>query len=95
VKEAGVVLRLIRRARERGVGVIFITHNAHHAMSIGDKFVVLIHGQVAAEFRRGQKTREEVLELMAGGEELENLELELAIEAGALVDTSTDTSKGD
>jgi simple sugar transport system ATP-binding protein len=77
VKEAGVVLRLMDQARARGIGIVFITHNAHHAMSIGDRFTVLIQGAVAAQFVRGEKTREEVINLMAGGEELESLELEL------------------
>lgn len=78
VKEAGTVLRLIGQACERGVSVVFITHNAHHALSLGDRFVVLIHGAVAAEFPRGAKSRSEVLALMAGGEEMESLEMELA-----------------
>src|SRR6185437_1935056 len=78
VKEAATVLRLVDQARERGVAIVFITHNAHHAMAIGDHFVVLIHGSVAADFARGERTRHEVLDLMAGGEELTSLELELA-----------------
>jgi simple sugar transport system ATP-binding protein len=77
VKEAGKVLRLIVNAGSRGVGIVFITHNAHHAMTVGDRFAVLIHGTVAADFRRGEKSREEVLNLMAGGEELESLGAEL------------------
>ena len=31
VKQAGVVLKYILQARDRGVAVIFITHNPHHA----------------------------------------------------------------
>src|SRR5205823_3529073 len=31
VKQSGVVLRYIIQAKERGLGVIFITHNPHHA----------------------------------------------------------------
>jgi simple sugar transport system ATP-binding protein len=77
VKEAGTVLRLIGQACSRGVSVIFITHNAHHALSLGDRFLVLIHGSVAADFARGTKTRAEVIALMAGGEEIEALEMEL------------------
>jgi simple sugar transport system ATP-binding protein len=77
VKEAGETLKLIVRAKERGVAVVFITHNARHAMSVGDRFVVLIQGQVAASFKRGEKTMPELLNLMAGGEEFEEMELEL------------------
>jgi simple sugar transport system ATP-binding protein len=77
VKEASVVLRMVSHARQQGVAVILVTHNAHHALSVGDAYVVLIHGATAASFRRGEKTREEVIGLMAGGAEMEELELEL------------------
>ncbi|HEX4443912.1 MAG TPA: ATP-binding cassette domain-containing protein [Galbitalea sp.] len=71
VKEAGLVLRQIRNARKSGVAVIFITHNAHHAMTIGDKFTVLKQGKVADQFVQGERSRLEVLTLMAGGEEID------------------------
>jgi simple sugar transport system ATP-binding protein len=69
-----VVLRLIQHAKARGVAVVFITHNAHHAMSVGDSFTVLIQGRVAEQFRRGERSKEELLNLMAGGRELESLQ---------------------
>lgn len=74
VKQSEIVLRLVKQAKADGLGVVLITHNATHALAVGDKFVVLIHGEIAAEFRRGEKTRDEVLNLMAGGEALESLE---------------------
>jgi simple sugar transport system ATP-binding protein len=77
VKEASFVLRMMRQARANGVGIIFITHNARHAMAVGDDFCVLIQGEVAAKFSRGEKIREEVLNLMAGGEEMAELEDDL------------------
>ena len=80
VKEAEIVLRLIHQARANGIAVILITHNVHHALSVADHYVVLIHGEVAANFRQGEKTREEILDLMAGGERLQSLAAEL--EAG-------------
>lgn len=83
VKEASIVLRMIGQARDRGVVVILVTHNAHHALSVGDRYIVLIHGTVAASFKRGERTREEVLGLMAGGEEIEQLEAEIASEAAS------------
>jgi simple sugar transport system ATP-binding protein len=73
VKEAGTVLRFIQRARTQGVGIVFITHNAHHAMSVGDRFVVLIQGHVAADFERGEKTSLEILNLMAGGQDIDDV----------------------
>lgn len=68
------MLRLVDQVRARGVGVVYITHNSHHALSVGDRFAVLIQGSMAAKFSRGEKTRLEVLNLMAGGEEMESLQ---------------------
>ena len=78
VKEAAHVLRIIMQARQKGVAVIFVTHNVTHAMTVGDHFAVLIHGALAADFRKGEKSREEVTDLMAGGEAMAELEAELA-----------------
>lgn len=77
VKESSIVLKLMRQACAEGVAIVFITHNARHAMAVGDDFAVLIHGQVAAQFQRGEKSREEVLNLMAGGEQMSELEEDL------------------
>jgi simple sugar transport system ATP-binding protein len=77
VKEAAHVLRIVLQARKRGLAVIFITHNVVHAMTVGDHFAVLIHGTKAADFRKGEKTREEITDLMAGGEAMTELEAEI------------------
>jgi simple sugar transport system ATP-binding protein len=79
VKEASIVLRFMRQARAEGAGIVFITHNARHALAVGDDFAVLIQGRVAAEFKRGEKSREEVLNLMAGGEQMAELEEDLEL----------------
>jgi simple sugar transport system ATP-binding protein len=73
VRQAGVVLRYIAAARERGVGVVFVTHYAHHAFALGDRFVVLRRGRVDGTFVRGAVTAEELARRMAGGEELAQL----------------------
>jgi simple sugar transport system ATP-binding protein len=77
VKQAGVVLKYILQARERGVGVIFITHNPHHAYPVGDRFVVLNRGQSIGSFRKSEIDQTELVRLMAGGSELAALEHEL------------------
>lgn len=77
VKESANVLILVKEAQKRGIGIVFITHNARHAMAIGDRFVVLIHGAVADSFGRDERTYNEVLNLMAGGEQMEALEARL------------------
>jgi simple sugar transport system ATP-binding protein len=77
VKEAAHVLRIVMQARQRGIAVVFITHQVTHAMTVGDHFAVLIRGVKAADFRKGEKTREEITDLMAGGEAMAELEAEL------------------
>ena len=77
VKEAAHVLRIVLQARQKGIAVIFITHQVVHALTVGDHFAVLIWGAKAADFRKGDKTREEITDLMAGGEAMAELEGEI------------------
>ena len=77
VKEAAHVLRIVLQARQKGIAVIFITHNVIHALTVGDHFAVLIKGAKAADFRKGEKTREQITDLMAGGEQMAELEAEI------------------
>jgi simple sugar transport system ATP-binding protein len=78
VKQAGVVLRYVLQARDRGVAVIFITHNPHHAFPVGDRFVLLNRGQSLGSYAKGEIDQQELTRLMAGGRELAELEHELA-----------------
>jgi len=77
VKQAGVVLKYVLQARDRGVAVIFITHNPHHAYPVGDRFVILNRGQTIGSFAKGEIDQPELVRLMAGGRELAELEHEL------------------
>ena len=77
VKEAAHVLRIVLEAKRRGLAVIFITHQVMHALTVGDHFAVLIRGALAADFCKGEKTREEITDLMAGGEAMAELEKEI------------------
>ena len=45
VHQAAVVLRLVAQARARGIGVVFISHNVHHAYVVGDRFTLLNRGR--------------------------------------------------
>jgi simple sugar transport system ATP-binding protein len=79
VKQAGVVLRYILQARDRGVAVIFITHNPHHAYPVADRFVILNRGQSLGAWEKAELDRQELIRLMAGGRELAELEHELEL----------------
>jgi simple sugar transport system ATP-binding protein len=85
VKQAGVVLRYIAQARDRGLGVIFITHNPHHAYPVGDRFVILNRGRLAGDWRKADISRDELVRQMSGGAELDALEHELRRELDAPV----------
>ncbi|MFE1450255.1 ATP-binding cassette domain-containing protein [Streptomyces olivaceoviridis] len=78
VKQSGVVLKYIAAARDRGLGVIFITHNPHHAYMVGDHFSVLRLGTLELSAERSGIGLEELTNHMAGGAELAALKHELA-----------------
>jgi len=77
VKQSGVVLRYIIQAKERGLGVIFITHNPHHAYPVGDRFLILKRGRSLGYWKKDEVSMAELTGLMAGGSELEELTHEL------------------
>ncbi|MEO1471242.1 MAG: ATP-binding cassette domain-containing protein [Pseudomonadota bacterium] len=74
VRQTSNVLATIDRVRKLGVGVVFISHNVRHAMAVGDRFTVLNRGKTLGTARRGEITPEELQNLMAGGQELAELE---------------------
>jgi simple sugar transport system ATP-binding protein len=78
VKQSGVVLRYIREAANRNLGVIFITHNPHHAYPVGDRFLILNRGRSLGNFAKADISQDELTGLMAGGSELRELQNELA-----------------
>ena len=78
-KQSGVVLKYTRAAADRGLGVIFITHNPNHAIPVGDRFLLLNRGHSLGDFDKDEISRTELTRLMAGGAELEQLEHEIGI----------------
>jgi simple sugar transport system ATP-binding protein len=77
VRQSGIVLKYIVQARSMGRGVIFITHNPHHAYPVGDRFVLLKRGRMMGSYLKSQTTLEQLTTMMAGGAELEQLSHEL------------------
>src|SRR5207245_11735268 len=71
VRQSGIVLKYVIQARERGLGVIFITHNPHHAYPVGDRFVLLNRGRLMGSFAKSETSLAELTPLMAGGAGLE------------------------
>jgi simple sugar transport system ATP-binding protein len=77
VKQSGVVLKYTAAARDAGLGVVFITHNPHHAFLVGNHFVILKLGQAVLDKRRDEVSLDELTRQMAGGDELTELSHEL------------------
>lgn len=77
VKQSGVVLKRIVEARNQGLAVIFITHNPSHAYPVGDRFLILNRGKSLGSFDKSEIDQSDLTNLMAGGEELRELQGEL------------------
>jgi simple sugar transport system ATP-binding protein len=77
VKQSGVVLRYVAQARDRGLGIVLVTHNPHHAYPVGNRFLLLKRGASLGSMEKSEITIEELTRQMAGGAELAALEHEL------------------
>lgn len=77
VHQAAMVLKLVIEARMRGLAVIFISHNIHHAYPVGDTFTLLNRGRNRGTFRKSEITRDEIISIMSGGEDLKAVEAEI------------------
>ena len=92
VKEAEIVLRYVRQAKARGIAVVFITHNVHHAFPIGDTFTILKRGRVSVTCDKGDLSKGELVTHMAGGEELQRLVDELDSDSESDLEATTETT---
>ena len=68
VRQARNVLDAVRRARQRGLAVILVTHNPSHALPVGDRFVILRHGRLAGAWPREEISPDRLSALMSGAE---------------------------
>lgn len=73
IRESGKVLELIKEAKQRGLSVIFITHNIYHVYSVADRFMILNRGVKIGEFKKEDVTPEDISEIIATGEIPERL----------------------
>ena len=77
VAQSGLVLHYIVQAARDGIGVIFITHNPHHAFLVGDHFMILARGEVDLDTPRLELTLDNLMFHMAGGRGLSTLQHEI------------------
>ncbi len=67
LKQTERVLETIARVRDKGISVIVISHNVHHAIKVADQFVVLSHGKSIAAFDAGSRSQDEISRLIVEG----------------------------
>ena len=77
MRQSGIVLKYVLAAKERGIAVIFITHNPNHAFLVGDRFYLLNRGKLIQSMERSTANIEELTKAMAGGKDLELLTTEI------------------
>ena len=66
VAQTAQVLNLIRRLRERGLGVVVISHNLVDVFEVADRIFVLRLGRAAGEFAAESTTEEHVVSAITG-----------------------------
>ena len=64
--EVRVLFELVGRLRERGLGIIFISHRLDEVFTIADRIVVLRDGERVGELSIDEATHDKVIGLMVG-----------------------------
>jgi D-xylose transport system ATP-binding protein len=66
VAQTAEVIALVQRLRERGLGVVIISHNLHDVFQMADRIVVLYLGRRSATFDAAKSSPEEVVAAITG-----------------------------
>jgi len=64
----GKVLDLVRKLRERGIGIVFISHTLQEVFAVADRIVILRKGEKVGDLPAAALTVDEAVKLMVGGE---------------------------
>ena len=68
VRQSMQVLQFVRTMAERGVAVLFISHNMQHVLRVTDRIVVLRQGQKVGDVRTADATAQQIVTLITGSE---------------------------
>ena len=66
IRESRMVLRLIKRIKERGLAVIMISHNLPEVFEVADRITILRLGRTVRQMRREEASMDEVVAFMTG-----------------------------
>lgn len=64
LRQAQEVLNFVRRVRDNGTSVLFISHNMFHAHEVADRIVILDRGHVGVEVEQATMSAPQLIELM-------------------------------
>jgi D-xylose transport system ATP-binding protein len=68
VRQTAQVLRLIKRLRDEGHGVVVISHNLANVFEVADRVFVLRLGKKVGNFPIGETSQQEVVAAITGAE---------------------------
>ena len=66
VRQTAQVLALVKRLRERGYGVLVISHNLADVFEVADRIYVLRLGTEAGDFKAGEASQDQVVAAITG-----------------------------
>ena len=66
VAETRKVLTYTLNAKERGLSVIFISHNVRHVYQVADAYTILRHGRKVGAYVKGELTEDNIADIIAG-----------------------------
>jgi D-xylose transport system ATP-binding protein len=67
VAQTEQVLKLVRRLADKGLAVVLISHNLNDVFEVADNISVLYLGKMAAQVKRREVSRNQVVELITAG----------------------------
>ena len=74
IEGARNVLRVINDLRKQGLSIILISHNIRQVLRIADRISILAQGRLAGVRDADSATRDEIISLMMGADEEEDME---------------------
>jgi len=79
--EVAMLFRIVRRLRERGLGIVFITHFLEQVYDLSDRITVLRNGQLVGTRETADLPRRDLIAMMLGRELVEEVATEHAAKA--------------
>jgi len=74
VKESNKVLEFITSVKEKGISIIYISHNIYHSYKVCDRFMLLDHGAKIGEFVRDDVKADDLISMISMGKIIPELE---------------------